>query len=1413
LSKFEKVFRSLYVYALIFLLSSMIFGWQSVPVSYQTDSSEPIYLHSKNTLVPIHMHSNESLVPIHMHSNITLTPVHMHYTGDPAIDPIYEPMFTDWHELYPEYCQKWILTSFVDNGDGILSACDQIDMTYEETGEVTWYHVDRITWTMLLTNAADPEDIMYVEFKGPPDVKDPINNPVCTYWHEVYPRYSNVYHITGASGPLEYCTFIDLYNVTGDVFAGTWHVEEVVTDLILREKIMDPICTWWHEIYPDYCEWWHLHSWEDNGDGMLSPSDQIDMTNYASEEEMWDIFWSMGDVNRDGYINETDLSRIEAQFGWTGPPGGIPEDINSDGKVDVGDMTICSKNQGVNFWAYFYKWYHVDRVTLTLNITKEFEDQPILIEFKGSYEEMYGALSWPLQTMWHEVYPDYCNIYTLTWWDWMEDDNCNGVLDVCDYIWLMNEASGIEERYHVDDICYDIILNEKIMDPRGWHGRGTIWHELYPSFCNYHDLTSWEEEPDDPYPGRLSPSDQIDMYNETSGETKWYHVDRVTLGLYITINMSGEPYYFEYKGPFEDMYMVKTKPICTLWTMVWPDYLGEGALHIEDWIDNCNGVLDYCDYILLSGVWCHVEEVAIDIILNEKITDPVCTYWHELYPEFCNEYHIEGWEDNGDGLLSPCDFVDLALLPTGPTEEYHVEYVTVTINITDPYVPGWWIILEYYYEGPVETMYWVKTHPIGSWWYEPGWIGEEYQIQNWTDNCNGVLDYCDYVMFYDYWYHVEEVAIDMVVGPLPIHDVAVTKVASLKDWVYQGQIDPISVTITNYGDYDESTVDVYALYDETLAAPKQTTSLLVGETKTLTFNWETTGVPPGFYTVSANATIPIDDVPGNNYVLGNVQEVRELPPPPEDLELYPREVVDLEIPLDTQWHELHPSKTNYYHLTDWLPGAVLGPEDFVLMDGTEFLVDDLTIDIEVLDTESGIIYWLDYECGYWTFSPEDPVCTKWNEIKNSETHAPPEWPRCWHLTEWYDDNEDGTLSYCDYIMMTPNDPYPGAPHLFHVELVTVTLKLTDTDNQQHYLEFMGTLEEFEAMDYIHFPWDTMWVEIWPEQGRLWLLMDWADQPYLAPSDQIILTLKDPETHEPIPGTEAEYHVDKVTVAMNLTNMIDGMMHIVKFEGSLVQFKYHYWMYDPPYSEGPYGTQWHEVNPTYCRQWYLVSWDDDGDYMLDFCDYILMVDKETGEEVWFHVESLSTDIFVTLKVHDVAVTNVTSAKTVVCQGCCGNITVTVENQGGFTETFNVTAYANTTVIQTKAITLTSGDSANMAFMWNATGFAKGNYTIKAIADKVLGETDTGDNTYVDEWIIISMLGDITGPEDPPGSGLKPPDGKCDMRDVGLVARYFGQFVPPGPANCDITGPTKCVPDGKIDMRDVGLVARHFGETDP
>jgi hypothetical protein len=181
------------------------------------------------------------------------------------------------------------------------------------------------------------------------------------------------------------------------------------------------------------------------------------------------------------------------------------------------------------------------------------------------------------------------------------------------------------------------------------------------------------------------------------------------------------------------------------------------------------------------------------------------------------------------------------------------------------------------------------------------------------------------------------------------------------------------------------------------------------------------------------------------------------------------------------------------------------------------------------------------------------------------------------------------------------------------------------------------------------------------------------------------------------------------------------------------------------------------------------------------------------------------------VHDVAITNVTSPKKVICQTLTGNVTTSVANLGNLPETVNVTVYANLTSVlnATKIGSFTNvpvgaTNNVNLTLVWNTTGFAKGNYTLVAYADPVPGETNTTNNNYADSNLVaVSMLGDLTG------ATSFVPDGKCDGRDITLVARCFGSNV--GDArydpNCDLLN------RGKIDGRDITIVARDFGKHDP
>ena len=166
-------------------------------------------------------------------------------------------------------------------------------------------------------------------------------------------------------------------------------------------------------------------------------------------------------------------------------------------------------------------------------------------------------------------------------------------------------------------------------------------------------------------------------------------------------------------------------------------------------------------------------------------------------------------------------------------------------------------------------------------------------------------------------------------------------------------------------------------------------------------------------------------------------------------------------------------------------------------------------------------------------------------------------------------------------------------------------------------------------------------------------------------------------------------------------------------------------------------------------------------------------------------------------HDIAVKDVTPSKTVVGQNYTMNINVTVENQGDFNETFNVTVYANATEIETKQVTLANGASTTVTFTRNTTGFVKGNYTIWAYAWPVQGETDTADNTFVDGWVFVAMPGDVNG------------DGVVDIFDCVTIALAYDSTPndPNWSPNADITN------DNLIDIFDLVIVALHFGETNP
>jgi hypothetical protein len=145
------------------------------------------------------------------------------------------------------------------------------------------------------------------------------------------------------------------------------------------------------------------------------------------------------------------------------------------------------------------------------------------------------------------------------------------------------------------------------------------------------------------------------------------------------------------------------------WHEIHPTFCG--MYQQDGYEDNGDGVVSACDRIALSGVIYHIvwagptywttcsstpggpgTTVIFEPTQPTTGENPICEIWHEIYPNFCQQIHIDSWLDNGDGHLSICDVVDVQD-PTGPPRYYHIDRIECDITIepvTVPVKPSTW---------------------------------------------------------------------------------------------------------------------------------------------------------------------------------------------------------------------------------------------------------------------------------------------------------------------------------------------------------------------------------------------------------------------------------------------------------------------------------------------------------------------------------------------------------------------------------------------------------------------------------------------------------------------------------------------------------------------------------------------------
>jgi hypothetical protein len=145
--------------------------------------------------------------------------------------------------------------------------------------------------------------------------------------------------------------------------------------------------------------------------------------------------------------------------------------------------------------------------------------------------------------------------------------------------------------------------------------------------------------------------------------------------------------------------------------------------------------------------------------------------------------------------------------------------------------------------------------------------------------------------------------------------------------------------------------------------------------------------------------------------------------------------------------------------------------------------------------------------------------------------------------------------------------------------------------------------------------------------------------------------------------------------------------------------------------------------------------------------------------------------------------------VVGEGRILYVNVTVENKRDMMEPINVTCYANVTLVLFQNITLYGLDVVTVAFAWNTTQAAIGNYIVNASVMPVSTDGNMSDNTYSYGWIAITIPGDIDC------------DGRVTIIDIVVGAAAFTSR--PGQvrwnANADVND------DGVINILDIAQLA--------
>jgi len=230
---------------------------------------------------------------------------------------------TQWHEVYPIYCNQYRLVRWIDNCDGTLSPCDQIILQNKATGEQTQCHVDGVKTDLIIS----------------PRVTLITIGKTKNFLGQGYPQIIPVR--------------IDNYYANTTIFtvAAYYNGLQPIGNQTIT---LNPL-----ESGDAIIEWIETATWP-KGTYTFTITIKTYADSVLIDVKVFTITFKItivGDLNGDGKVSGLDISQAAKAFASYGPdfwyPGSPPHprwnpdaDINGDNKIDGLDITTVARNFG-----------------------------------------------------------------------------------------------------------------------------------------------------------------------------------------------------------------------------------------------------------------------------------------------------------------------------------------------------------------------------------------------------------------------------------------------------------------------------------------------------------------------------------------------------------------------------------------------------------------------------------------------------------------------------------------------------------------------------------------------------------------------------------------------------------------------------------------------------------------------------------------------------------------------------------------------------------------------------------------------------------------------------------------------------------------------------------------------------------